>query len=330
MNKILIIDDSIFFRKQISTILEECDYDVVIAADGESGLEMVMSEKPDLVLLDIAMPGMDGFEVCRILRDSESNNLMPIIMLTSRDDMDDKLVGLELGADDYITKPFNSRELISRIRNTLRRIARNRQANPLTGLPGNIEIQREINSRISKEDPFAVIYVDLDNFKSFNDVYGFFMGDLAIKMTADIMMEVARLFGSGKDFVGHIGGDDYVLVTSYEKAEEVAKEFILQFDKSIRTLYTQDDLDRGFISTVNRKGDLDIFPLLSLSLAIVTNHHRSFENHLEVATVASELKKKLKQMEGSNFMIDRRKEFCTTRYTGEAAPEPAEKPAEQP
>ncbi|HVI42751.1 MAG TPA: response regulator, partial [Anaerovoracaceae bacterium] len=184
--KILLIDDSDFFAKYIREVLEAADYIVIHANKGEDGLRMVRVEKPDLVLLDVIMPDIDGFEICRILRDAESNNLMPIIMLTSQDNQDDKLMGLELGADDYITKPFNNRELLSRVKNTLKRIERNRGASPLTGLPGNLEIQAEINSQIEKKVPFAIIYADLDNFKAYNDVYGFAKGDIAIKMTADI------------------------------------------------------------------------------------------------------------------------------------------------
>src|SRR5690606_2717229 len=146
--KILIIEDTEFMKKLISDVLKEAGYEVVTASSGEEGLQKVREEKPDLVLLDVVMPGMDGFEVCRILREDESNNLMPIIMLTAQENEDHKLEGLELGADDYIIKPFNSRELVSRVRNTLKRIDRNRLANPLTGLRGNIEIQAEINQRI--------------------------------------------------------------------------------------------------------------------------------------------------------------------------------------
>ncbi|MDL2258530.1 response regulator [Eubacteriales bacterium OttesenSCG-928-K08] len=306
--KILVIDDSRFFRAQINMILSNVGYNVVTCETGEEGLELVRQEKPDLVLLDVVMPDIDGFEVCRLLREQESNNLMPIIMLTSKDDQDDKLVGLELGADDYVTKPFNERELLSRIRNTLRRIDRNRSANPLTGLSGNLEIQREINSRIAKNMPFAVIYIDLDNFKSFNDVYGFAKGDMAIKLSADILSEQVRLFGNPDDFVGHIGGDDFVIVSTPDKSAAICEECIMLFDEKIRLLFTPEDVERGYISAVNRRGIRETFPITSISMGIVTNETRDFESHLQVSTVASELKKKLKASPGSCYMFDRRKE----------------------
>jgi diguanylate cyclase (GGDEF)-like protein len=305
--KILVIDDGLFFRQQIKLILTEAGYDVITSVDGEDGLLKVRMEKPDLVLLDVVMPGMDGFEVCRILRESESNNLMPIILLSAMDAQDDKLVGLELGADDYITKPFNERELLSRIRNTLRRIDRNRAANPLTGLSGNLEIQREISSRIAKEEKFAVIYVDLDNFKSYNDVYGYAKGDVAIKMTADILADMIQHFGGTGDFVGHIGGDDYVLVTTPDRMITICRETITLFDERIKEIFKEEDLKKGYISTVNRKGVQENFPIMSISMAVVTNEYVDFQSHLQVAETASGVKKLVKAMEGSNYLVDRRR-----------------------
>ncbi|HHX75240.1 MAG TPA: response regulator, partial [Firmicutes bacterium] len=240
--KILIIDDTEFMTKLISNILTDAGYDVVVATDGYQGLQKVKSEKPDLVILDVVMPGINGFEVCRILREDDSNNLMPIIMLTAQENEDDKLTGLELGADDYITKPFNSRELVSRVRNTLKRIDRNRWANPLTGLRGNIEIQLEINQRIAKKQLFAVIYADIDNFKSYNDLYGYARGDRAIKMTADIVTDNVRSFGNADDFIGHIGGDDFLVVSTPGKAEAISRGIIYDFDTKTKELYAPEDV----------------------------------------------------------------------------------------
>jgi diguanylate cyclase (GGDEF)-like protein len=305
--KILVVDDSLFFIKYIIDILEQAGYFVLHAMTGEEGLNLVAAEKPDLVLLDVVMPDISGFEVCRILRASESNNLLPIIMLTSQDDQDDKLVGLELGADDYITKPFDSRELLSRVRNTLTRIDRNRHANPLTGLQGNLEILAELNSRIVKQLPFAVIYADLDNFKAYNDVYGFANGDVAIKMTADIILTQVRDFGTKDDFTGHIGGDDFVVITMQDNAEAICNEIIYEFDRRIRSLYSPEALEAGCIHTANRTGKQKCYPIMTISLAIVTNECHDFSSCLEVAELAAELKKKAKQTPKSIFVRDLRK-----------------------
>jgi len=305
--KILIIDDTEFMTKLISDILTAADYDVVTASNGMDGIQKVREEKPDLVILDVVMPGMDGFEVCKILRDDESNNLMPIIMLTAQDNEDDKLTGLEIGADDYIIKPFNERELISRVRNTLKRIERNRRANPLTGLQGNIEIQAEINHRIAKRMLFAVIYGDLDNFKAYNDVYGFASGDRAIKLTADIIIDNVHNYGNQGDFIGHIGGDDFVIVTTPDKAEAICKGIISDFDEKIKSLYCDEDIQRGYIVTSNRQGQIMKFPIMSISLAVVTNESRELISHIQIAEIAAEIKKKAKSLPGSTYVKDRRR-----------------------
>jgi diguanylate cyclase (GGDEF)-like protein len=303
--KILVVDDSPFFRGQLKFTLSK-EYDVVEAGTGAEGLDLVKIEKPDLVLLDVVMPDYSGFEICRILRESESNNLMPIIMITSQDAQEDILVGLELGADDYVKKPFNERELLSRIKNIFRRIDRNRNANPLTGLNGNLEIERDITSRISRGISFAVIYVDLDNFKAYNDVYGFSNGDRIIVLTADILRDQVALFGNPDDFVGHIGGDDFIMVSTPDKAEKICKEVIEEFDEKVLSFYNEEDRNRGCITTKNRRGEIDTFPLMSISLAIVTNEKREINSYVEVGDIASDIKKKLKTMPGSNCFVDRR------------------------
>lgn len=306
--KILVVDDSELMVKMISDILTEKGYEVVSASNGVDGIKMVATEKPDLVLLDVVMPGIDGFEVCKLLRKDESNNLMPIIMLTGQGNEEDKLTGLELGADDYITKPFNPRELVSRVMNTLLRIDRNRLANPLTGLPGNTEIQSEINYRIAKEMIFSVLYMDVDNFKAYNDAYGFSHGDRAIKLIADILMDNVKVFGSNSDFIGHIGGDDFVIVTLPDYADVLCENIIKEFDERIPELYTESDRKAGFISTANRKGDITKYPIMTLSIAVVSNEQRIFSNHLQVGEIAAELKKKAKSIAGSVYLKDRRKQ----------------------
>lgn len=306
--KILVIDDTELMVKLTTDVLTEHGYEVVSANNGVDGIKMVASEKPDLVLLDVVMPGIDGFEVCKLLRKDESNNLIPIIMLTAQGNEEDKLAGLELGADDYITKPFNPRELVSRVRNTLLRIDRNRLANPLTGLPGNTEIQSEINYRIAKDIIFSVLYLDVDNFKAYNDVRGFSHGDRAIKLIADILMDNVRTFGSRNDFIGHIGGDDFVVITDPQHADALCENIIKEFDERVPELYSDVDKRAGFISTVNRMGQITQYPIMTLSIAVASNEHRVLRNHLEVGEIAAELKKKAKSIVGSVYLKDRRKD----------------------
>lgn len=304
--KILLIDDSNFFAKVIQSALDKEGFDVVWAPCGEDGLRLVREEKPDLVLLDVVMPDINGFEVCRILREAESNNLMPIIMLTGQGTHEDMLIGLDLGADDYIIKPFDNRELLCRVKNTLKRIDRNRNANPLTGLPGNLEIQRELDYRIEKNLPFAAIYADLDDFKAYNDVYGFLKGDIAIKLTADIIQDETKIYDSNA-FIGHIGGDDFIVIANPAHAGNICCGIIEKFDKRIRALYSDEDLKRGYIVTFNRQGTMTTFPIMTISLGVVTNEHKAYTSHLEVSDIAAELKKKAKSINGSIFIKDERR-----------------------
>ncbi len=305
--KILVIDDTEFMVKLISDILNNAGYEVISARRGAEGLLKVRSEKPDLVILDIVMPDMNGFEVCKILRDDESNNLMPIIILTAQDNEDDKLTALELGADDYIIKPFNPRELLSRVKNTLRRIDRNRWANPLTGLRGNLEIQAELNSRIARDEKFAVLYTDLDNFKAYNDVYGFASGDRAIKLNADILLDNVSLFGHARDFSGHIGGDDFVIITVPRCAEQIAEGIIDDFDKKILDLYSKEDIQKGHITTTDRLGNSTDFPIMTISIGIVSNEIRELYSPVQIAEISAEVKKKAKGIHHSVYVKDKRK-----------------------
>ncbi|MBP7216623.1 MAG: GGDEF domain-containing protein [Candidatus Omnitrophica bacterium] len=179
-------------------------------------------------------------------------------------------------------------------------------ANPLTKLPGNIVIHDEIEKRIKNNRTFMVIYCDLDNFKAFNDKYGIGKGDEAIKLTAAIFKEAAKQKGSPGDFVGHEGGDDFVLLTNPETAQAVADYITSEFDKQIRALYTAEDLEQGCILAHSRDGQIKRFPIMTISLAGVTNAHRTITSYAEVTNIAAEMKKKAKSIDGSKFVVDKR------------------------
>ena len=292
--KILVVDDTAFMLAVISKTLIEHNYTVVTASSGEQALEILKKEKPDLILLDGIMTGISGYVVLEQLRNDFRYNLTPIIMLTGQSDDEDKLKGLEMGADDYIVKPFNSRELVARVNNTLVRLERNRGANPLTGLRGNNDIEMEIAKRIELENPFSVLYLDLNSFKPYNDVYGFGNGDIAIKMTADVISETVVDIGSPDDFVGHIGGDDFVVLTTPELAETISEIIINKFDTNVLELYTPEDVEKGFITATDRMGNINQFALIGISVAIVYSDRHNITGTLQLAEVAAVLKKKAK------------------------------------
>jgi diguanylate cyclase (GGDEF)-like protein len=277
-----------------------------MASDGNAALDAARERAPDLVLADVMMPNMDGFELTRRLRQDPRTASVSVIMLTARGLSADKLEGFAIGADDYIVKPFDTPELLARIRGVLRRAREMRAQSPLTGLPGNVRIEKEIETMVQAGQPFALLYVDLDHFKAFNDHYGFMRGDQVIQSTASMIEDVARGSSTSNSFVGHVGGDDFVIVVDPGYAEGVAKSLVARFDEEAPKLYDAEDRDRGFIEVLNRRGELQRFPLLSISIGVATTERRTFAHYAEAVAVASEMKTFTKATPGSSWAVDRR------------------------
>lgn len=305
--KILIIDDEPDIRDVLKITLECEGYEVIEAVDGVDGLEKVHKKSPDLVILDYKMPKMDGHEVCQILKKDILLRHMPIIMLTGKGETQDKVKGINAGADDYIVKPFEPMELVARIKMILRRSTRDLDANPLSRLPGNITIMHELEAVINSNKLFSVCYIDLDKFKAFNDTYGFEHGDEVLRETARIILNVVHEYGNPEDFVGHIGGDDYVFLTSVDKTEMLCNRIIADFDKIAPSFYNQLDRERGYIVAKDRQGNVDKVPLISVSIGIVSNRNKSISHVVEIGEIGAELKKLAKANPGSNFVWDTRK-----------------------
>ena len=305
---ILIADDDedIVRFVEVNLVLE--GFEVVIANDGEQALQAAYDRLPDLVLLDVMMPKVDGFEVCQRLRGDARTKNISVIMLTAKSLSSDKVVGLTAGADDYMIKPFDPVELVARVKSALRRSREMRAINPLTQLPGNVQVQQEVQALVTEKSPFALMYIDIDNFKAFNDHYGFLRGDEAIKMVARCAGDViARTMGD-QGFVGHIGGDDFVAVADPDRSEDIAREIIDCWDRSVVELYDQHDLDLGYIEVPNRQKQLHRYGLCTLSIGIATNVEREIASHWEASETASEMKAFAKREQKSSYAIDRRKE----------------------
>ena len=303
---ILVVDDDPDIARFVEVNLRSAGYDVAVAADGEEALEKAGELRPDLVLLDVMMPRIDGFEVAQRLRKNPQTANTSIIMLTAKALSADKVTGLQSGADDYIIKPFDPIELLARVKGTLRRAKEMRNLSPLTGLPGNIRIQEEIERQVREARPFAVLYCDLDNFKTYNDQKGFVRGDRLIQATARIIQDAVVEFDPGEGFVGHVGGDDFVAVVNPDVAEEVAKRICNRFDEARSGFYESEDLDRGFIRMEDRKGVMQDVPLVGISVGIATTARRAFAHYGEAVAVATEMKQFAKRDGGSSYAIDRR------------------------
>lgn len=304
--RILVVDDDRDIARFVEVNLQAEGYEVQLASDGEEGLTKALETPPDLALVDVMMPGMDGFELVERLRTDPRTSNMSIIMLTAKSLTADKVLGLTSGADDYIIKPFDPVELVARVRGTLKRAEEMRASSPLTGLPGNTRIQEQIGRLIATETPFALIYADLDNFKSYNDHYGFLRGDVAIKTAARILLEEGRKAIGPDAFVGHMGGDDFVLISPPELAEALCRTVIHRFEEAIENLYEEEDRNRGYVEIRNRRGELQRRPLLSISLGVATTERRNFSHREEAVAIATEMKNYAKRSEGSSWAIDRR------------------------
>lgn len=227
-------------------------------------------------------------------------------MLTGKGEVEDKVSGLEAGVDDYMVKPFEPQELLARIRMLIRRSNVNLDANPLTRLPGNVSINRELEGKIKRNESFAVLYIDLDNFKALNDYYGFQKGDELIKETARILLNSSREKGTLQDFTGHIGGDDFVVITVPEKAEELAKKIIVEFDKAAPEFFAEQDRIKGFIETKGRDGLVQKFGFTTVSIGIISTEQQQFTHIAEIGSVGAELKKLAKKFKESKYVINRR------------------------
>jgi diguanylate cyclase (GGDEF)-like protein len=305
--KILIVDDDADIRDILKLTLSEENYEVLEAADGEEALKTIGTKPLDLVLLDYKIPKIDGREVCRRVKKDLLLRHLPIIMVTGKGDINDKVGGIDAGADDYVVKPFEPKELTARIRMILRRTERDLEANPLTRLPGNVSILSELDRRLNSNALFAVCYADLDKFKAYNDKYGFEHGDEVIKETARILIRAVQKFGNSDDFIGHIGGDDFVVVTTPDKADDMCKKIILDFEKAAPSFYNEADRKKGYIIAEDRKGKEQKIPLLSISIGVVTNELRSISHVAQIGEIGAELKERAKRLERSNYVKDQRK-----------------------
>ncbi len=304
--KILVVDDNRLTLNILRKSLQEAGYQVVSATSGLDALKQVEKEVIHLILLDVVMPDMDGYEVIRQLRNNTRTSHIPIILVSSRASLADKVQGFEAGADDYITKPFELLELLARVMAHMRSARRARSISPLTGLPGNIRIEDELKERVESGEKFAVLYVDMDNFKAYNDAYGFLQGDEAIKLLARTMEDVARQFGHSDDLIGHIGGDDFVVVTRPEVVDAVCGEVITRFDRAIKLMYDPEDRERNGVLVLDRAGREVRYPVISLSIGVISNEHRVINSHWEVGEIAAGIKHKAKSLPGSVYVKDER------------------------
>lgn len=303
--KVLVVDDDLDILDLLESTLKD-NFDLIKAVTGKEALEKLKSHSPNILVLDYVLPDLAGPEICRIIRKDPLFSNVPILMLTGKGEIEDKVGGLEAGADDYMLKPFLPQELIARIRMLIRRSSANLEANPLTRLPGNVSINKELEEKIKSKEKIAVLYIDIDNFKALNDYYGFEKGDNIIKETAHILINAIQKEGKVTDFIGHIGGDDFVIITGPETAEKIAKKIIADFDNISPKFFEEKDRRKGYIETKGRDNQIHKFNFPTISIGIVTNLKQNFTHTAQINSLGAEMKSLAKKFSESKYIFNRR------------------------
>jgi diguanylate cyclase (GGDEF)-like protein len=271
MSKILVVDDEPFITDMVEATLLDEGYEVLKAYSGEEALEVVEQYSPDLLVLDLMLPGMDGYEVSRQLQNDARFNHIPIIMLTARTSISDRVAGYERGADDYITKPFDPDELLIRVRAQLNHL-QHEERSELTGLPGSQAVEAAIMERTANsEDGWTIIYADIDRFTAYNEVYSFLEGDNIIREAGKALSQAVKELGTPIDFVGHIGGDDFVVLTVPEKTAKICNRATELFNAATPKFFDATDYANGYFTFVNHTGETVHLPLVALSFDVVDN-----------------------------------------------------------
>ncbi|MEN3611858.1 response regulator [Plantactinospora sp. ZYX-F-223] len=305
---ILVVDDDEDIVRFVSFNLRLHGFEVAQASDGQEALEVIERRRPDLAVVDLRMPRIDGLELTRRLRANPMTSALPVIMLTAKGLTVDKVHGLTAGADDYLVKPFDTAELVARISSTLRRNKEFREVSPLTGLPGNTRVRREIGDRVRSGVDYAVGYIDIDRFKSVNDRYGFVRGDEFISALARSLHRAVVSVGLPPAFLGHIGGDDFVIVCAPEQVRPLTERAVVDFEKTADELYDPEDAKRGYVELKDRRGNIQRAHLVTLSIGVsLSVPERRFTDPLEVIAAASEMKTVAKSQPGSYVAMDRRR-----------------------
>ncbi len=270
-------------------------------------INVALKNIPSIIIINEDAIEVDVLDLCKKIRNDEDNSITPIIVVSSNFEKEHRIEILKESVEYYIKKPVNPQYLYYTIKNLNRLLSINRRISPLTGLPGNVQIHAELKKRILNGEEFSVLYLDLDNFKAYNDVYGFLKGDEIIKFTADTIVRCVHEYIHDGAFVGHIGGDDFIAILPVLKTEKICESIIANFDAKVTDFFVEDDVEKGYIEVANRKGIIEQFPLTSISIGVVEADKNRFANMLEIGEIGAQVKHTAKSVMGSSYAIDRRK-----------------------
>ncbi len=272
-----------------------------------SELEIALRNIPSLIIIDEDNSDINIVEFCKSIRSNEDNSITPIIVVGSNKDKFHQIEVLKADVEYYIERPIDDEYFYYIIKNIIGLLTKNRRISPLTGLPGNVQIQAEMKKRLLNKEVFAILYFDLDNFKAYNDVYGFSNGDEIIKFTARTISKHIHQVPNSDNFIGHIGGDDFVAIIGKADYDLICQNIITEFDKFAVEFYNEVDIERGFVEVANRRGIIEQFPLTSISIAVLEVDSKYYKTTLEIGEVAGQIKHQAKAILGSTYIINRRK-----------------------
>jgi diguanylate cyclase (GGDEF)-like protein len=295
--RLLIVEDDFDISNMLRIYFDSQSYETIVATRGNEALELCRRNLPNLVILDIMLPDIDGYEVCRKLRGSLRTSHIPIIFLTQKDERSDQIAGLELGADDYITKPFDLQLLLLRVEGAMRRAGWLSLTSPVTGLPSSKLIEEQLRLIIRRKD-WSVLYIGINHIGDFNDVYGFVAGDDVLRFTAMLLTEVLDEVGTGSEFIGHVGGDDFLVISTPEAAPRIGERLERRFNEEVATFYNFEDRERGYVEVVSSGGERQRIALMTLAIGLIHHNTAPFSDIREITEVAAEARRRMQHEVG--------------------------------
>ena len=288
--RLLVVEDDIDIGNMLKIYFSGMDFEVDVAVRGKDALDKTKQVLPHLIVLDIMLPDIDGYEVCRNLRTNMRTSHIPVIFLTQKDERSDKLQGLELGADDYITKPFDIEELKLRVQGAIRRSERESLTDPRSGLPAGRLIEDQLR-RIIRQKGWALLDTGINHFEPFKNVYGFVAGDDVLRFTSMLIGEVVDELGTASDFIGHAGGDNFIIITTEEKAPAIKARLKERFDNEVQTHYNFMDRQQGFIQSPVSGDTIVKAPFMTMIVGVVSSSQNSFADIREITELSAEARR---------------------------------------
>lgn len=286
--RILVVEDDVDISKMLRIYFDSQGYEVLVATRGNDALDICRTKLPNVIVLDINLPDIDGYEVCRILRSNTRTSYVPIIFLTQRDERSDKIAGLELGADDYITKPFDIEELKLRVEGTIRRSLREALTHPVTNLPAGKLIEEQLKRVKESPEAWSLLYFGIRNINAFKEVAGPIQVNEVLIFLADIMRETLEAYGTMDDFIGQASDNDFIIITSAEAASVICRKVSARFDEESNVFYSFSVREAGKVTYQDIDGVDKEANLMKLAVGVVSSNDGPFADIVQITEDAAE------------------------------------------